>query len=100
ATAVDMVHRFPGFVDKLVFFDTVPPMCIDDYIAAGIDLGAMRSIGTGPTADYRHRQGATPDELAADLDTEDRRRRYIGDMYGHRLWASPGTFDQAAIDFM
>lgn len=100
ATAVDLVHRFPGFVDKLVFFDTVPPMCIDAYVAAGIDLGAMRSIGSGPTGDYRYRQGATPDELAAELDTEAKRRRYIGDMYGHRLWASPGTFDQDAIDFM
>lgn len=100
ATAVDLVHRHPGFVDKLVFFDTVPPMCIDAYVAAGIDVGSMRSIGAGPTGDYRYRQGATPDELAAELDTPAKRRRYIGDMYGHRLWASPGTFDQDAIDFM
>jgi len=100
ATAVDLVHRYPGFVDKLVFFDTVPPMVIDDFVAAGIDLGAMRSIGNGPTGDYRYRQGATPDELAAELDTPAKRRRYIGEMYGHRLWASPGTFSADDIDFM
>jgi pimeloyl-ACP methyl ester carboxylesterase len=100
ATAVDLLHRFPGFVDKLVFFDTVPPMVIDDFVAAGIDLASITAIGSGPTSDYRHRQGATPDELAAELDTPAKRRRYIGDMYGHRLWASPGTFDAADIDFM
>ena len=25
--AVDLLHRYPGFVEKLVFFDTVPPWC-------------------------------------------------------------------------
>ena len=24
--AVDLLHRYPGFVEKLVFFDTVPPL--------------------------------------------------------------------------
>ena len=100
ATAVDLLHRFPDFVEKLVFFDTVPPMVIEDFLAAGIDLRNITAIGDGPTGDYRHRQGATPDELAAELDTPAKRRRYIGEMYGHRLWASPGTFSQADVDFM
>ncbi len=100
AVMVDMIHRFPGFADKFVFFDTVPPMVIDDFIAAGIDLGTIVSIGNGPTGDYRDRQGRTPDELAAELDTPAKRRRYIGDMYGHRLWASPGAFSADDIDFM
>ncbi len=100
AVSVDLVHRFPGVVDKLVFFNTVPPMLIDEFIAAGIDLGAMRSIGDGPTADYRYLQGATPDVLAAELDSPERRRRYIAGMYGPRLWASPGSFTRADIDFM
>ena len=100
ATAVDLLHRYPKFVDKLVFFDTVPPMVIEDFLEAGIDLAAIRSIGDGPTGDYRYRQGATPDELAAELDTPEKRRRYIGEMYGHRLWASPGTFSADDVDFM
>jgi pimeloyl-ACP methyl ester carboxylesterase len=100
ATAVDLLHRYPGFVDKLVFFDTAPPFILDDYAAAGIDVASITAIGDGPTSDYRHRQGATPDELAAELDTPEKRRRYISDMYGHRLWASPGTFDSEAIAFM
>jgi pimeloyl-ACP methyl ester carboxylesterase len=100
AVAVDLLHRYPGFVDKLVFFDTVPPMVIDDFVAAGIDIASMTAIGDGPTGDYRIRQGLTPGELAAELDTEAKRRRYIGEMYGHRLWASPGTFAAADVDFM
>ena len=100
ATAVDLLHRFRDFVEKLVFFDTVPPMVIEDFLAAGIDLRNITAIGDGPTGDYRYRQGATPDELAAELDTPAKRRRYIGEMYGHRLWASPGTFSQADVDFM
>jgi pimeloyl-ACP methyl ester carboxylesterase len=100
AVLVDLVHRFPGFVDKFVFFNTVPPMVVDDYIAAGIDMGSIRAIGSGPTSDYRVRQGAHPDELAAELDSAEKRRRYIGEMYGHRLWASPGTFSAAEVDFM
>ncbi|BBX06315.1 alpha/beta fold hydrolase [Mycolicibacterium aichiense] len=96
--AVDLLHRYPGFVDKLVFFDTVPPLVFDDYVAAGLD--PMSILSDGPTGDYRQRQGATPDELAAELDTPDKRRRYIGEMYGHRLWASPGTFSSPDVDFM
>lgn len=100
AIAVDLLHRYPGFTDKLVFFDSVPPFVFDDFAAAGIDVSAIRAIGDGPTADYRYLQGVTPDELAAELDTPAKRRRYVGGMYGHRLWASPGTFTAADVDFM
>ena len=96
--AIDLIHRFDGFVDKLVFFDSVPPLVFEDYIAAGIDPAAV--LRDGPTGDYRRLQGQTPDVLAAELDTADKRRRYVGGMYGHRLWASPGTFDDADVDFM
>jgi len=46
--AVDLVHRYPGFVEKLVFFDSVPPFVFDDFVAAGIDITSMRAIGDGP----------------------------------------------------
>jgi pimeloyl-ACP methyl ester carboxylesterase len=98
--AVDMVQRFEGFVDGLCFFDTVPPILLDDYAAAGIDLGSIRAIGDGPTGDYRRRQGAEPDVLAAELNSPALRRAWVAAMYGHRLWASPGTFTDADIDFM
>lgn len=97
---VDMALRFDGLVDGLCFFDTVPPMVIDAYVAAGIDLGAIKAIGDGPTGDYRVRQGAEPDALAAELSTPEARRSYIAGMYTHRLWASPGTFSREDVDFM
>lgn len=98
--AVDMVQRFEGFVDGLCFFDTVPPMVIDDYIAAGIDISSITAIGDGPTGDYRRRQGGEPDVLAAELNTPALRRAWIAAMYGPRLWASPGTFSDVDIEFM
>lgn len=98
--AVDIVQRFEGFVDGLCFFDTVPPMVIDAFLAAGIDLGAITAIGDGPTADYRRRQGADPDGLAAELSTPALRRSWIASMYGPRLWASPGTFTDDDVAFM
>lgn len=98
--AVDMALRFEGFVKGLCFFDTVPPMIIDDYIAAGIDIGSIKAIADGPTGDYRRRQGAEPDVLAAELNTPALRRAWIAAMYGPRLWASPGTFTDDDIDFM
>ena len=98
--AVDMVHRFEGFVDALCFFDTVPPMVIDAYVAAGIDIGSIKAIADGPTGDYRRRQGGEPDELAAELNSPALRRAWVAAMYGPRLWASPGTFSDADIDFM
>jgi pimeloyl-ACP methyl ester carboxylesterase len=96
---VDMALRFEGAVDGLCFFDTVPPILLDAYAEAGIDLGSIRAIGDGPTGDYRRRQGAEPDALAAELSTPTLRRNWVGAMYSHRLWASPGTFTDADIDF-
>ncbi|MFN3220063.1 MAG: alpha/beta fold hydrolase [Acidimicrobiales bacterium] len=101
AVSIDMVHRFEGFVDKLCFFNSVPPILLDEYAAAGIDLGSIRSITTDhPTADYRIWQGAMPDELAASLSSDAERRRYVAGMYTHRLWASPGSFTADDVDFM
>lgn len=51
-------------------------------------------------ADYFLRQGRDADALAAELDTEERRRRYVAEFYGHRFWAAPGTFTREDIDFM
>ena len=73
--AVDLAHRFPGFVEGLCFFNTVPPLLIDDFAAAGIDVADLTALSDGPTGDYRDRQGAEPDVLAAELSTPAQRRR-------------------------
>ena len=57
AVAVDMTNRYPGFVTKLCFFNTVPPVAIDAYTAAGLDFRNFSANSTGPTGDYRLLQG-------------------------------------------
>lgn len=96
--AEDMALRFPGFVERLCLFNTIPPYITDQYEAAGIAPDSSRSLRA--TADYFLRQGREADQLAAELDTTEKRRRYIAEFYGHRLWGSPGSFDQAGVDFM
>lgn len=92
--AIDLAHRFPGFVVRLCSFNTVPPA------APGFDLSTFSGMTAGPTGDYRELQGARPDDLAAMLPTEAARRQWIAAMYTSRLWASPGTFTAEQVDFM
>ena len=98
--ATDLIHRFDGFVQKLCFFNSVPPMTFDLYQAAGLDFGSFSGLSGGPTADYRELQGARPEELAAMLATEAARRQWVAAMYTSRLWASPGTFTDDDVAFM
>jgi pimeloyl-ACP methyl ester carboxylesterase len=100
AVAIDLVHRFPGFVTRLCYFDTVPPLALEAYAAAGLDYAAMSALAPGPTGDYREWQGARPDELAALLATPAARRQWVAAMYTSRLWASPGAFTAEDVDFL
>ena len=96
----DMAIRFPGFVEKMIFFNTVAPIVVDQpewYAERGLSMVALED---GPTGDYRIRQGRDWKELLADLDTPARRNRYIRDFYEHRLLASEGSFEEADFDFM
>lgn len=102
AVAYDLSLRFPGSVPRMVWFNTAPPILPAQYQAAGIDLsgGGFGDPDRRPETDYQYRQGNEPDVLAAELDSPARRRRYIADFYGHRLWASAGAFTAADIEFM
>jgi pimeloyl-ACP methyl ester carboxylesterase len=96
--AVDLALRFPGLVDALLLFNTVPPQLGDAYREAGIPDDPPRE--QRPVADYFVRQGSDADALIAELDTPERRARYIAEFYGHRLWGAPGAFSGEAVDFM
>jgi pimeloyl-ACP methyl ester carboxylesterase len=96
--AQDLALRWPGFVAKQCIFNTVLPILPDAYAAAGVRPDPDRSHR--PTADYFIRQGADAEGLIAELDTPDRRRAYIAEFYGHRLWAAPGSFDPDDVAFM
>src|SRR5207248_6902148 len=94
----DLGLRFPGFVERQVLFNTVLPLLRDEYEAAGLPSAPPRE--TRMAADYFMRQGHEADALAAELDTPEKRRRYVGEMYGHRFWAAPGAFTAEDVDFM
>lgn len=96
--AIDLAQRYPGFIERFCFFNSVPPMGVD-YAAAGI-MDGLQGGPQDPTADYRHLQGARPDELSAMLANPAARRLWIAGMYSSRLWASPGAFTAEDIDFM
>ena len=96
----DMANRYPGFVDRMIFFNTIAPMIPgreDWYAAHGLSMVALPH---GPTGDYRIRQGRDWKQLLEDLDTPARRRQYIRDFYEHRLLASQGSFNEDDFDFM
>lgn len=88
----DMALRFPGFGSKMVLFNS--PLPFDEERMAG-----MNTRPAGEASDYFLRQGTDPDGLAADLATEDQRRRYIATFYTSRFWAHPGAFTPDEVAF-
>jgi pimeloyl-ACP methyl ester carboxylesterase len=100
AVLLDMANRFPEFVDRMIFFNTVAPIVpekADWYAERGL---SMNPLEHGPTGDYRIRQGRDWKELLEELDTPLRRRRYVRDFYEHRLLASQYSFEEDDYDFM
>jgi pimeloyl-ACP methyl ester carboxylesterase len=96
--AQDLALRFDDFVVRQCLFNTIPPVLPDDYAAAGIPAEIPRDVRMA--ADYFLRQGREADALAAELDTAEKRRRYVAQFYGSRFWAAPGAFRPADVDFM
>jgi pimeloyl-ACP methyl ester carboxylesterase len=94
----DLGLRFEGFVERQCMFNTVLPLLPEQYERAGITEAVPRE--TRMAADYFLRQGRHADELALELDTPDKRRRYIAQFYGPRFWAAPGSFTREEVDFM
>jgi pimeloyl-ACP methyl ester carboxylesterase len=94
----DLALRFEGFVARQVLFNCVLPLLAEEYEAAGLPAAPARQ--TRMAADYFVRQGRDADGLAAELDTPERRRRYVAEFYGHRFWAAPGAFTREDVDFM
>ncbi len=94
----DLALRYPGFVERMCVFNTLVILSEERFAAAGIPPDENRE--TRASADYFRRQGGEPDVLLAELDTPARRRAWVADMYGHRLWAAPGHFGPADVAFM
>jgi len=81
----DLALRFPGFSARIVLFNS--PLPYDKERMAGLHTRAAREA-----SDYFVRKGTDPDGLARELDTEEKRRRYIATFYTSRFWAHPGAF--------
>jgi pimeloyl-ACP methyl ester carboxylesterase len=90
--AQDLSLRFEGLVDRLVLFNTIPPVLPDG------PREVPREVRMA--ADYFMRHAHDADGLAAELDTPEQRRRYVAQFYGSRFWAAPGTFEREDVDFM
>jgi pimeloyl-ACP methyl ester carboxylesterase len=93
----DLALRFEGFVERQVLFNTVPPILPAEYEAAGIAKEIPREVRQA--ADYFVRQARDADGLAAELDTPEKRQRYVAEMYGPRFWAAPGGFTREDVEF-
>ena len=98
AVIQDLSLRFEGFVERQVLFNCVMPVLPAEYGAAGIE--SSPSAPMRMAADYFRRQAREPDQLAAELDTPEKRLRYVAEFYGHRFWATPGAFSRAEAEFM
>ena len=90
--AQDMSLRFEGLVERLCLFNTIPPLLADG------PPPIPRS--TRMAADYFIRHAKDADGLAAELDTPEKRRRYISTFYGSRFWAAPGSFAREDVERM
>ncbi len=89
----DLSLRFPGFVERMTLFNS--PLPFDKEGMAG-----MRTRPAREASDYFLRQGTDGDALAAELDTPEKRRRYIATFYTSRFWGHPGAFTAEEVDFM
>src|SRR4051812_23427049 len=76
----DLGLRFENFVERQVLFNTIAPVLPAEYEAAGIPPSIPREVRQA--ADYFRRQAGDADGLAAELDTAEKRRRYIEQFYG------------------
>ena len=94
----DLGLRFEGFVERQVLFNSILPLLGERYEAAGLATAPAPPMRMA--ADYFVRQGREADALAGELDTPEKRRRYVAEFYGHRFWAAPGSFRPAEVEFM
>jgi pimeloyl-ACP methyl ester carboxylesterase len=93
AITMDFANRFADRVERVVLLDATTPDLREQYAAAGIT--ATRGSDRKVLFDYQINQGLHAADLLDMLNTPERRRRYIGEFFGHRLWAPAHAFSDA-----
>jgi 2-amino-4-hydroxy-6-hydroxymethyldihydropteridine diphosphokinase len=93
AVIQDLALRFPGFVERLVIFNAPLPTLRER-------MSGLRTRPPREQLDYFLRAGTDADGLAAELDTDERRRDYVAGFYTARGWTSAQAFDAAEVAFM
>lgn len=97
--AQELALRFEGLVERQILFNTIPPVGLGDaYREAGVPPGPAGRASMA--SDYFFRHANYADVVARELDSPDKRRRYVAGFYGPRFWAAPGNFDQESARFM
>jgi pimeloyl-ACP methyl ester carboxylesterase len=81
--------RWPEMAGRMVLFNSPLPTAGERY--ANLEMSSAH--------DYFVRQGTDPDGLARELDTPDKRQRYIATFYSSRFWAHDRAFEPDAIAF-
>jgi pimeloyl-ACP methyl ester carboxylesterase len=89
----DLSLRHPGFVERQVLFNTIPPF-IDDYAGAGIDPVDFFGL------EHFDRHGQHAAELMLELTTPKLRRAYVDTFHANGYWAGPDAFTAAERAFM
>jgi pimeloyl-ACP methyl ester carboxylesterase len=91
AVIQELALRFPELVERMVLFNSPLPYNRDT-------MAHLRTRSSRKARDYYVRQGTDADGLIAELDTPDKRRRYVGAFYTWRGWAHPGAFAPGSND--
>lgn len=102
----DCSRRHHGFVVRQVILNGITPMLTERYHAAGIPGTQLEDIEE--ISDHFQRLGPGADELAAELNSSQKRIAYIKSFYTGRAWkiggpiirlAPEGSFDDDAANF-
>jgi pimeloyl-ACP methyl ester carboxylesterase len=93
AVLQDLSARFPGWVERQVIFNAPLPYLKDEH-------AGLRTRPALEAADYFIRQATDADALLRELDSADKRRRYVAEFYGHRFWGAPGSFAPEDVAFL
>jgi pimeloyl-ACP methyl ester carboxylesterase len=88
----EIALRWPEWVERMVLFNSPLP-----FLKA--EMAGMETRADASTRDYFERQGTDADGLIAELASPDACRNYVAQFYGSRLWAHPGNFSPADVEY-